>query len=700
MFFNSKKKIQKLLDKANVLISEEDEIYNQTRLLQLSGDFDECVSMAIEGFQKGYAKCKYFLASLVKTGKISYEIDTDAVLEGVFPIIEKLAKNNDDEARTILYFYYKNGFFVEKDLVKALEYCKQATGRGYYLAYLNLANECASNGMANSNTVEFLYEQAAKTEPVVQFFVSSLFETGKGGVCQNQEKSLYWLKKAVEGGEKRAQYTLASYYAIGKLVEKNLPLAKELAEKSYAQNYTQAKDLLIEIQKLETASSIQEEYAPVKVMAQMDSYNKLTKLLNKEKTLEEYKECVELMDALAGQNFGFGLMFSKNKVECTYRIALLEELRAESNCDWQETFNWFLKAKELGRKEATYHVAVMYYEGLGVDKDYQTAIKMFRDCIDSNIYKGEAYYYLGNCYSYGLFYEQDRNKANEYYQKAIEYGFSCQTSILRNNYEETELREEESLNYYGQEIRRREKDTTRYALLIEKDLKIMFGESWGDLRKEAKNALISGIDNYIKIAYLDARDDKDKDFAPVIMEISKALELTIKDIILLGYIDYLKSKSISIEKVPGLQRYIYVDKNGVAQYPLPEYTKKFSLGSVRHVLEIGESFDFRRSVLINGERCFVGEYVLEYFNEKCSYERFSGKDRKKKIVKYLKELSDEISIIVKLRNPAAHSNIMTKTDAEVCADCIILIKKVLINLLQSFVNGNLRNKSVNGNEYK
>lgn len=41
MFFNSKKKIQKLLDKANILISEEDEIYNQARLLQLSGDLDE-----------------------------------------------------------------------------------------------------------------------------------------------------------------------------------------------------------------------------------------------------------------------------------------------------------------------------------------------------------------------------------------------------------------------------------------------------------------------------------------------------------------------------------------------------------------------------------------------------------------------------------------------------------------------------------
>ena len=698
MFFNSKKKIQKLLDKANILISEEDEIYNQARLLQLSGDLDECVSMVIEGFRKGYAKCKYFLASLVKKGKISYEIDADAVFEEVFPIIDKLSKGGDDESTTILYFYYKYGFYVKKDLVKALEYCKKATSRGYYLAYLNLASECASSSMVNSNTVEFLYEQAAKTEPVVQFSVSSLFETGKGGVCQNQEKSLYWLKKAVEGGEKRAQYTLASYYAIGKLVEKNLPLAKELAEKSYAQGYMQAKELLLKIQQMEAIDSLQQQQSMqteafdmaninnsfLQAMAQMEAHSKLTKLLNKEKTLEEYKECIDLMDRLAGQNFGFGQMFSKNKVECTYRIALLEELRAESDCDWQETFNWFLKAKELGQKEAVYHLAVMYYEGRGVEQDYVNAIKLFRECIDCNVHKGESYYYLGNCYSYGLFYEQDRNKANEYYQKAIEYGFSCQTSILSNSYEMTQVRETNSLENYAVGVKNREIDASRYALLIEKDLMAMFGESWGDLRKEAKKALISGIDNYIKIAYLDARDDKDKDFAPVIMEISKALELTIKDIILLGYIDYLKSKSISIDKVPGLQRYIYVDKNGVSQYPLPEYTKKFSLGSVRHVLEIGESFDFRRSVLINGERCVVGEYVLEYFNEKCSYERFSGKDRKKKIVKYLKELSDEISIIVKLRNPAAHSNIMTKTDAEVCADCIILIKKVLINLMQNF----------------
>ena len=83
-----------------------------------------------------------------------------------------------------------------------------------------------------------------------------------------------------------------------------------------------------------------------------------------------------------------------------------------------------------------------------------------------------------------------------------------------------------------------------------------------------------------------------------------------------------------------------------------------------------------------GERCAVGTYVLDYFNEICSQDVFKGKDRKRNIVKYLKELSDEITVIVNLRNPAAHSHVMSKTDAEVCADCIILIKKILINLVQ------------------
>ena len=74
--------------------------------------------------------------------------------------------------------------------------------------------------------------------------------------------------------------------------------------------------------------------------------------------------------------------------------------------------------------------------------------------------------------------------------------------------------------------------------------------------------------------------------------------------------------------------------------------------------------------------------MLDYFNDVSTVLGFKGTSKRQETVKYIKGLCDELSIIVKLRNAAAHNQLMTKMDAEVCADCIILVKKILIGLLE------------------
>lgn len=689
-FFKKKETKQAECFNENIV---KDELYARVRVLMFEGKNDEAEMLLKEGAAQGLPKCQYYLGAMIERGVFLSETAWEDLLKQAYPQIDALAKNGDAEALLIMYYYYKNSYRIKMDPQNATkknflnelfqvnpvnDFLIPAVEKGYYLAQYAWGQELYQNDQEEE--AYNYYTLAANQLPALQFLLASMYSEGEG-VEKDEEKALCMMQKAAEKGECRAQLVMASYYANGTYVQKDFNKAKELAAKSWEQGHQPAKDLLKDIENLEKIERETSKIDPLSILKQVNGQSEISENLARG-DLEGYKSAFEQMEWMISQNFMYTSLYEKTMQKCSYKIGVLTEESSEDIEVQQEAFAWYKKALDFGNKEAAYHLATMYYDGRGTEKNYAAAIRLFRECIESGLNVGKSFYYLGNCYHFGYFYDKDNKKAKEYYQKAIEYGFSCQTALIQNAYEDSNFRDDESLANYVKKLNDVVEDVKKSGGLIEKDLRLKFGESWDSLSKDAQYSLITGIDQYYKIVYIDDREEECKDYSQVIVGIIKALEITLKQIILIDYMSYLQNKGISIESVPGLSRFIFWDKNNVAHYPYPDRINNFTLGSAKHVFEVGEAYDVRRSVLVQGERYTVGEHILDYFDKRCADDAFPTQNRKREIAKYLKELSDELSVIVRLRNRAAHTNVMSRVDAEVCADCIILVKKLLIILLK------------------
>ena len=80
----------------------------------------------------------------------------------------------------------------------------------------------------------------------------------------------------------------------------------------------------------------------------------------------------------------------------------------------------FEKAAEFGNSNALSCLAICYFQGKGVEKNYADAVEYCKkaaslgNCISMR--------YLGDCYENGNGVEKNYSKAIEYYEKAIELG--------------------------------------------------------------------------------------------------------------------------------------------------------------------------------------------------------------------------------------------------------------------------------------
>jgi len=88
--------------------------------------------------------------------------------------------------------------------------------------------------------------------------------------------------------------------------------------------------------------------------------------------------------------------------------------------DYQTAAAQFKLAAENGNADAMYSLAVLYYDGTGVEQNYAEAVKYFRMAAD----KGDvnAMCDLGNCYYSGNGVEKDLTEYKKWIQKAAENG--------------------------------------------------------------------------------------------------------------------------------------------------------------------------------------------------------------------------------------------------------------------------------------
>lgn len=88
--------------------------------------------------------------------------------------------------------------------------------------------------------------------------------------------------------------------------------------------------------------------------------------------------------------------------------------------DYQEAAKWYHKAAEQGEVRAQNNLGVMYANGEGVDQDYEEAVRLYGAAAEKGVAFAQSN--LGVMYAEGRGVDQDYKKAEKWYRKAAEQG--------------------------------------------------------------------------------------------------------------------------------------------------------------------------------------------------------------------------------------------------------------------------------------
>ena len=348
---------------------------------------------------------------------------------------------------------------------------------------------------------------------------------------------------------------------------------------------------------------------------------------------------------------------------------------------------------------------VKRYDDISVQINEEGVFYENIDCTEK-IFK-EAFYYLGDCYHHGFGVKPDWQKAKQYYQKAIELGYKCEYALDMVKIDLGEYRKVAEMEKYAQSLVKLNLNAETLRERISQDLREDFGESWDNLKENAKVGLITGVLTYITFISMGEEFCKQLDFSAVIVNFAKALEVELAEYFYKGYIRYLKKKGISAAVFPEDACFLNVKKEKgeeiSREYQDEKAIKNFKLGGLKHIIddkfEVMPSLEIamRSESLLNGRseayrkyKNFKGEYgvrtidkhMLAYANELFSKEAFSSANRKKDIVNYLIDLSNAVGqIAYEYRNPAAHGDVMVKDKASACGDYLIKVRKLIYGFL-------------------
>jgi TPR repeat protein len=105
-------------------------------------------------------------------------------------------------------------------------------------------------------------------------------------------------------------------------------------------------------------------------------------------------------------------------------LAVLQALAAcswfEDDAEYETTFRKNLPLAQEGNASAQYNIGTMYYEGLGVDDNFDEALTWFRRSADQGYARAQSR--LGFIYAYGSKVPRDYTLAVKWFQRAADQG--------------------------------------------------------------------------------------------------------------------------------------------------------------------------------------------------------------------------------------------------------------------------------------
>ncbi|MBE6696028.1 MAG: sel1 repeat family protein [Ruminococcaceae bacterium] len=278
---------------------------------------------------------------------------------------------------------------VKASISSALEMYSKASQKGVcdasYAYYRCVSDRKIQDRDICSEALYRLRIAAVLGKPEAMTEIAMLYESGTHFPA-SIKTALFWYKRADENEEALAMSALAEIYFFGKGVEKN---------DAYAKYYLQ------------------------RAMHRGRKNKKLASALSKTKA--ETPSFVELLD------------YSK----LIFELAL----DAEERNELELAFNLFLMSAELGNVKAEYRTALYYSQGMGTERNEETAVNWYSRAAEKGY--ADAVIALGNAYREGKGVPQNDNKCLQYYTQAAELGDARALYILADCYFNGEVAEQD-----------------------------------------------------------------------------------------------------------------------------------------------------------------------------------------------------------------------------------------------------------------
>jgi TPR repeat protein len=207
--------------------------------------------------------------------------------------------------------------------------------------------------------------------PVAQFVIGRCYENGIGGAPKDPEKAAEWYLKAAHQGSAVAQNNIGFCLEVGDGVSKNVETAAQWYKKAAVQGNAAAQTNLglcynfgkgVE----KNMNSAKDWYRTAADQGNPNSQNQLALCLSELSDDDNKKRAVDLLSAAAVHKspyamYNMGLWHETGK--CGLEVSL------------PKSFDWFLRAAEVGNSAAQHRVGNCYAEGKGTPVCREKAVE-------------------------------------------------------------------------------------------------------------------------------------------------------------------------------------------------------------------------------------------------------------------------------------------------------------------------------------
>ncbi|AML49408.1 hypothetical protein AYM02_08905 [Coxiella burnetii] len=378
-------------------------------------------------FEKGFdymtraAELKYLPAQLY-LGNYYFQQQKD--LEKAVPWFKKAADAGDAGAQLFTGISYLNGYGVKKNIDIARKYFIRAAQNEIPMGQYELAKIFLASRHAGDRRMGRIWLTKAADKynyPDAQYLLGTMLYTGNEAE-KDPVKGVEWLEKAAANGSKEASKTLDKINRI------NTSDAKANSE-----NRSEPTPWQIMVGLMQKAGV--QLNNPITVTASINNFTKTPKsmALDKNSIIKLNLNLVNYKDIPPEKILSYmtQLNYKEEKFDLTVPAYPFEMPPGANN--YKEAFQSLSRVANYGYAQSLFRLGQMYENGLGVQKDPETAFQLYMKAAEQNYLK--AQYAIGTYYLQGKGVPQDYEKAISWFIRAALKGSLQAQFVLGNIYE-------------------------------------------------------------------------------------------------------------------------------------------------------------------------------------------------------------------------------------------------------------------------